>query len=162
MKEAGLTKGAVYHHFLTKEELYMSMMLHTLDDVRTQTFESIESTRGQPINERLLHSLARFLDLPNETIATIQLVRRDNNIFLPSDRKELIDTYQSALPNPLQTIFDDAMAEGEIIQADTRLLSRQFIAVVEVSLNYYERKDLGSAETLANFIVANLMNGIRQ
>ena len=160
--EAGVTKGALYHHFATKEELYLKMMLHYMADLREQTATSVATTHGRPFSERLHHSLLGFLQLPEETIAVIRLVRRDSNIFQPAARQQLIDAYQSALPDLLQTTFSDAMGNGEIVQADTRLLVWQFVAIVEVSTGPYGRQVLGNTADLADFIVTNFVTGIKK
>lgn len=158
--EAGVTKGALYHHFASKEELYMSMIFSSLEVLRTLTVESKKTTQGLPCKERLQHSLAKFLQLPDDIIGMIQLVRRDSNIFESEVRKRLVSVYQDSLPNPLQDILSEAIKNGEIIESDPRLLTWQYVAIVEVSLHPYARSLFDSSDELASVIVSNFINGI--
>jgi hypothetical protein len=90
----------------------------------------------------------------------VGLVRRDSNIFKDPIRAELVRAYQAAVPEPVETILADGMANGEIITADTRLLSWQYVAMVEVSIHPYGRKILGEPEAMADFVVATIFSGI--
>ena len=158
--EAGVTKGALYHHFSTKEDLYLNMMLHYLGQLEEETRTKVTNSKGQPCLDRLYDSLSGFLQLPEETIAVIRLVRRDSSIFQQNVRQQIIETYQAALPDFLETVFSEAMANGEIIKADARLLTWQYIALVEVSMHPYGRKALGDTKSLAQFIATNFLKGI--
>ena len=157
---AGVTKGALYHHFATKEDLYFNMMHHYLDEVKTSTHSNIENTRGHCCRERLYLSLLNFLHLPDDTLKVVSLVRRDSNIFKDPIRAKLIRAYQAAVPEPVETILADGMANGEIITADTRLLSWQYVAMVEVSIHPYGHKILGDPEAMADFVVTTIFSGI--
>jgi AcrR family transcriptional regulator len=157
---AGVTKGALYHHFASKEDLYFTMMLHYLNEVKNSTRSNVESTRGRCCRERLYLSLLNFLQLPDHTLKVVKLVRRDSNLFKNPMRAELIRAYQAAVPEPVETILADGMANGEIITADTRLLSWQYVALVEVSIHPYGYKILGDPEVMADFVVTTIFSGI--
>lgn len=157
---ADVTKGALYHHFASKEDLYMSMMHHYLDEIKESTQDNAESTRGRCCRERLYLSLLNFLHLPDYALKIVGLVRRDSNLFKDPIRADLIRTYQAAVPEPVETILADGMANGEIITADSRLLSWQYIAMVEVSIHRYGRKILGDPEAMADFVVTTIFSGI--
>jgi TetR/AcrR family acrAB operon transcriptional repressor len=159
-KTAGVTKGALYHHFATKEDLYISMMHHYLDEIKESTQGNIQNSRGLSCRERLYLSLLNFLKLPNYALKVVALVRRDNNLFKDPTRAELIQAYQAAIPDPVETILADGMSNGEIITADARLLAWQYIALVEVSIHPYGYKILGEPESMADFVVTTIFSGI--
>jgi uncharacterized protein YoaH (UPF0181 family) len=75
-------------------------------------------------------------------------------------RTELVRAYQAALPEQIETLLADGIVNGEIINMDARLLSWQHVAVVEVSLHDYGRKQLGGPEEMADSIVTLFFNGI--
>jgi hypothetical protein len=100
------------------------------------------------------------LQLPDHTLKVVKLVRRDSNLFKNPMRAELIRAYQAAVPEPVETILADGMANGEIITADTRLLSWQYVALVEVSIHPYGYKILGDPEVMADFVVTTIFSGI--
>jgi AcrR family transcriptional regulator len=159
-KTAGVTKGALYHHFATKEDLYISMMHHYLDEIKESTQGNIQNSRGLSCRERLYLSLLNFLKLPNYALKVVGLVRRDNNLFKDPTRAELIQAYQAAIPDPVETILADGKSNDEIITADARLLAWQYIALVEVSIHPYGYKILGEPESMADFVVTTIFSGI--
>ncbi len=158
---AGVTKGALYHHFATKEELYLEMIYRCLAEVKETARESLEKSQGEGCRNRLYLSLVSFLRLPQETLAIMRSIRRNINIFAEPARTQLIRAYQAALPEQIEALLADGMANGEIVPMDARLLSWQHVAVVEVSLHDYGRKQLGGPEEMADSIVSLFFNGIK-
>lgn len=158
---AGVTKGALYHHFATKEELYLQTIYRCLDEVKETARTALEQSKGESCRERLYLSLVSFLRLPSETLAIMRSIRRNINIIAEPARTQLIRAYQAALPEQIETLLADGMAKGEIIPMDARLLSWQHVAVVEVSLHEYGRQQLGGPEEMADSIVSLFFNGIR-
>lgn len=157
---AGVTKGALYHHFATKEELYIATIYRCLNEVKETTEASLEKSQGESCRRRIFISLSNFLRLDSETLAIMRSIRRNINIFDEPVRTELIRTYQSALPEQIESIFVEGMANGEIISADARMLSWQHVAMVEVSLHDYGRNLLGGPEDMAASIVTLIFDGI--
>ncbi len=157
---AGVTKGALYHHFATKEELYLATIYRCLNEVKETTEASRENSRGESCRDRIYISLSNFLRLDPETLAIMRSIRRNINVFEEPVRTELIRKYQSALPEQIESIFSEGMANGEIISSDARLLSWQHVAMVEVSLHDYGRHLLGGPEEMAASIVTLIFDGI--
>jgi AcrR family transcriptional regulator len=158
---AGVTKGALYHHFATKEDLYLQMIHRCLSEVKETVRISLEQSRGESCRNRLFLSLVSFLNLPSETLASIRSIRRNINIFAEPARTQLVRAYQAALPAQIEALLTDGMAKSEIIPMDARLLSWQHVAVVEVSLHDYGRQQLGNPEEMADSIVNLFYDGIK-
>lgn len=158
----GVTKGALYHHFATKEELYIAMMHHFLGRVQKNTLASLTATEGRSSRERLADSLSNFLALPEEVLSVVRLVRRDSNIFQEPVRQKLICAYQAALPEPLEKVVAEGMATGQIMKSDARLLTWQYIALVEASIHPYGRKKLGEPKAMAEYLVNLLFQGVEK
>ena len=156
-QEAGMTKGAIYHHFKGKNKLFLKMMARYLNDLRLilhQTVENQGTARG-----RLEDLTTRYLQLPLQEQRLIQLVRRDNSRFTGAERTKLVRAYQDALPNQIERILRDGIASGEIMAGDARLLGWQYVAIVEVSLSDYARQQFTSPPKMDAYVVSVFFDG---
>lgn len=155
---ADVSKGALYHHFAGKEDIYLQMMNHYLEQVQFASQAAVEDSSGS-CRERLHQSLVSFLELPEELLGVLRLVRRDINIFSEPIRSDLIAAYQVAVPTQVERILQDGINNGEIQPFDARLLSWELVALVEVVLRPYGRRILGGAEATADFLLQLFLDG---
>ncbi len=154
---AGVTKGALYHHFTTKETLYVAMMKAVLRE-KQALFQAAVESQGS-CRDRLRRFTAAFLELPRGRRDLIKLVRRDINIFKGRTRDQLVRAYQTALPEQLEVIIRDGLRDGELAQADARLLSWLHVAMVEVILTHYAEGLFKGPDELADFVTDLFFNG---
>ena len=143
-REAEVTKGGLYHHFPSKESLYISMMLSDLERKR-ELFEKSVAMTGSA-RERLGRLTRDFLELPAEERELIRLVRRDINTFGGEDRDRLVRAYQRALPEQVEAIISDGVRDGELEPGDPRILSWSFVALVEIVIGDYAHDVLGDTD----------------
>ncbi len=157
---AHVTKGAVYHHFGSKQGLYLAMMHQDLEAKGTLFRQAVVMAGSCADRLRLL--TASFLALPRTQQRLIRLVRRDANIF-PSDvRDKLVEAYQDALPNHVESIIRDGIRAGEIIPGDPRLLAWQYIALFEVLLTPYADQRFASDDDKLNYVISMFFRGCRR
>ncbi|KAA3636850.1 MAG: TetR/AcrR family transcriptional regulator [Armatimonadetes bacterium] len=154
---AGVTKGGLYHHFPSKESIYSSMMLDDFESKQRLFSQSVDM-KGTA-RERLARLTGDFLALPAEERQMAGLVRRDINIFTDGDRDRLVRAYQLALPNQIEAIIKDGIADGELAPADPRLLSWWFVSLVEVAVSRYADETLGNPETRLDRVLALFFEG---
>ncbi len=154
---AGVTKGALYHHFANKEALYVEMMQAALNE-KQALFKAAAESSGT-CRERLRRFTQTFLELPREQRDLIKLVRRDINIFKDSVREQLVRAYQSALPEQIEIIVRDGIRDGELAEADARLLSWLHVAMVEVILTRYAESVFKSRDETVGFVTGMFFGG---
>ena len=157
-QEAGMTKGAIYHHFKSKKELFLKMMMRYLNGLQLMLYEAVinEGTA----RERLQYLTTRYLQLPLQQQQLLKLVRRDNSRFTGAERTMLVRAYQDALPNQIERILHDGIASGEVRAGNARLLAWQYVAIVEVSLSEYARQQFTSPSKMADAVLALFFDGV--
>ena len=156
-REAHLTKGAVYHQFDGKEEVYVAMLLSELAEQGGRFAAALES--GKSTRESLRNLVTYFLLLSPAEHKVMTLLRRDINLFKDPVRSQLIHAYQQALPECVERTLQAGAARGEIKQHDARLLAWQFVALVDVMLNDYARS-LFSPEARVDYVLNLFFCGI--
>jgi AcrR family transcriptional regulator len=154
---AGVTKGAAYHHFASKETLYVEMMQSALKE-KQELFKAAIASPGT-CRERLRRLTAIFLELPYEEREVMKLVRRDINIFKDPVRSQLVRAYQTALPEQVEMVIKDGIRDGELAPADLRLLSWMHVAIVEVILTPYAERVFGNQDEMLDFVIGLFFNG---
>jgi AcrR family transcriptional regulator len=154
---AGVTKGGLYHHFPSKENLYSSMMLDDFERKRL-LFEQAVASAGT-CRDRLGRLTRAFLELPDEERELTRLVRRDINTFTGVDRERLVRAYQLALPLQIEAIISDGMRDGELAAGDSRILSWSFVSLVEVAVSSYAYEALGSTTSRLDHVLDLFFDG---
>jgi AcrR family transcriptional regulator len=157
---AQVTKGALYHHFNSKEALYVAMMLADLQEKKALMGSAV--TLAGTCRERLYQLTVIYLNLSPEKRQLIRLVRRDNNIFKDPIRSQLIYAYQAALPRQVEEIIQAGIDQGELANTDARLLSWAYVALVEVLLSDYAQSVLGNTNRLAGYVLDLFFNGAQE
>jgi len=154
---AEVTKGALYHHFATKEALYVAMMRAVLRE-KQALFKAAADSQGS-CRQRLRRVTATFLELPRQRRDLIKLVRRDNHIFKGRVRQQLVRAYQAALPEQLEAVMRDGIRGSELAPADARLLSWMYVAMVEVVLTHYAEEVFSGPEATADYVTNLFFEG---
>lgn len=132
---SGVTKGGLYHHFASKEQLYITLMLDDL--AKKQHLFAQAVLASGTARERLTKLTQDFLEMPDEDRELSRLVRRDVNTFARHEREILVGAYQKALPDQIEAIISDGIRDGELAPGDSRILAWSFVALVEVVISDY-------------------------
>jgi AcrR family transcriptional regulator len=154
---AGVTKGAAYHHFANKESLYVAMMQSALKEKQALFQMAVESPGT--CRDRLRRLTQIFLELPRAKRDIMKLVRRDINTFKDPVRSELVQAYQTALPEQIELIMKDGIRDKELAPADPRLLSWMYVAIVEVILTPYAERVIENQNEMLDFVIHLFFNG---
>lgn len=154
---AGTTKGGVYHHFGSKEELYLAMLHRELEQKAAMCAEAV-AMEGS-CRERLARLTRDHFELPRRQREAMTLVRRDVNRFDGRKRAGLIRAYQEALPGKVEQILEDGIRDGELPACDARLLAWSFVALVEVSLSPHAGRIFPGVEAKLDHVLHLFFDG---
>ncbi|MEM7118918.1 MAG: TetR/AcrR family transcriptional regulator [Chloroflexota bacterium] len=155
--EAEVTKGAIYHHFKGKEDLFLQMMIRYLECLQELLHGAVVAPGSTRKRLALLTTL--YLEQALEEQKVMQLVRRDANRFGAKTREQLIRAYQAALPNQIEAIISEGIASEQVVAGDARLLAWQFVAIVEVCLSQYARQQFESPKEMATSLTTLFFDG---
>lgn len=156
-KATEVTKGGIYHHFDSKEELYLAM-LHADFERLSALFEEAAAV-ASTCREKLGLLTRAFLTLPPLERRVMQLVRRDLNTFEEPTRTDLIRGYQRALPERIERVLREGIDRGELRACDPRLLSWGFVALVEVALTPYSDTVFEDVDEKLDFVLDQFFHG---
>jgi len=112
----GLTRGAFYHHFKSKEDVLRTVMERVYDD--EDPFKSIKEVQGANGLEKIkiVFSSGASARYPGLTRAAMSLLRQPR--FLA---KHLADTHDTA--KLFETLIEEGMADGSIRPGNAKFLA---------------------------------------
>jgi AcrR family transcriptional regulator len=154
---AGVTKGALYHHFASKKALYLAMMHADLKEKQALMRSGVDHPGA--CRDRLRQLTESFLRQRRDKRDLIKLVRRDINTFKGAARDKLVRAYQATLPEQVEIILRDGIRDGELAEADPRLLSWIYVAIVEVALTSYAEGVLENHTQMLDFVLNLFFEG---
>lgn len=137
-REAGVSKGAVYLHFPSKEELFLAL----LDDAAAVLVEritsNIASARGA--RARVEAALRAALEAFQENEALTRLLLLESLGLSPEIERRRWEL-RCALTALVQGYLDEAVAEGRIPSQDTSLAASAWMgAISEVVLRWLHNR----------------------
>lgn len=156
-ERAGVTTGALYHHFTNKEALYVEMLRADFARKREALRALIDP--DAPAAEDLRRITHAFVHMPPPRRDLMHLVRRDVNAFKDPVRGEIIRLYQRALPGLIEEVMRRGIARGELRAGNPRLMAWQFIALLEVTLAPAARRILGDLKRVVDEVLEVFLRG---
>lgn len=154
---SGLTKGALYHHFTNKEQLYLEMMVEDLKEKQTLFFKASQS--GKSRRERLENLTRVYLELPELKRDLIKLVRRDINVFDGKIRATLVRAYQEALPKIIEAILEQGSSSQQRFSREARMLSWFYVALVECTLGSFAQSAFSTHQEQIDYVLDFFFQG---
>ena len=122
VQKIGLSKGAIYHHFQSKRDLFIALIEHWMDQF--MVIEDDERLRAKPSAE-IIMQIARF---------TAKVFQRNPNWFLVEPEiwafanrdpeiKDLASQLYSRVLSEFETLIKRGMKFGEFKQVNERMIA---------------------------------------
>jgi AcrR family transcriptional regulator len=157
--ELGVTKSAVYHHFVSKEALLSAALDEALEGLSSAVEAASAATDGEPSSVRLrttVEAAVRIL-ADNLPAVTLLLRVRGNSVLERSamERRRHID-------ERLAVLVRHAAAEGDLRgDVDPDVISRLIFGMVNSLTDWYRPGGPMDAGALAATISSVLFEGLR-
>ncbi|MDR5710505.1 MAG: TetR/AcrR family transcriptional regulator [Armatimonadota bacterium] len=126
-REAGLSKGALYFHFSSKEELFLSLVEEAGAQLAERVTAAIAAARGGEAKVRAALGAAVEAFAENEDLTRLVLVEW---VGLSPEFEEKRFALETALARLIQTYLEEAMAEGRIPPQDTSLAAFAWLGAI--------------------------------
>jgi AcrR family transcriptional regulator len=157
--DARVTRGALYHHFRDKADLFRAVMAEAAGQVAQQLVdEQLAAEAESPLTE-IRDGVSAFLDVcVGGDFQRIVLV--DGPRVLGSDAwDELVDRYGRQL---LEEWLDRCVESGDLDSVPTRSLARLLIAMLtEASLAIAAASDPAATRAELGVVLDRLLTGLR-
>ena len=132
INETHLSKGAIYHHFSSKEEIFEAIF-HRIGEENTTALAKVRDDRALNGLEKLRAIFKAALFNSNQSLMlTVTPCLLDNPRFLAMQIGQL---YQIVAPNFIQPILQQGIDDGSIRAEDPRELAEAIMVLSNVWLN---------------------------
>jgi AcrR family transcriptional regulator len=158
--EARVTRGALYHHFRDKADLFRAVMAQAAGEVATQLVdEQLAAEAASPLQE-IRDGVAAFLDVCVGGGDFQRIVLVDGPRVLGNEAwEDLVDRYGRSL---LEEWLSRCVEAGDLAPVPTGALARLIIAMLtEASLVIARAADPATARADLGAVLDRLLVGLR-
>jgi AcrR family transcriptional regulator len=156
VREAGVgTRGALYHHFPTKEALFAAVLEEVEVDLTARVGAGLE---GATWRERLGHALDGFLDASLEPeVRRILLI--DGPAVLGWEAWRAVEARYGI--GAIRHMLEEGGRDGSLAVADAESMAHLLLSAIdEAALFIAHAKDAGQARAAAGASLAALLSGL--
>ena len=152
VERAGVTRGAMYHHFSSKEDLFLAVYEAVEADVMQRVAEAALAS-SDPLEQLRLGALAYLEVAADRAVSRICLV--DAPAVLPPDtRREVAERYATGM---VREALAAAMAAGQIAEQPVEPLSEVLLAALMQAATLVAQ---GGDPAVLGGIVDRLLDGL--
>jgi AcrR family transcriptional regulator len=121
-RECEITKPTLYYYFADKEELFVSVLVHKLEDMRPAL------QHPGTLEERLIRVAACILE--NFQAEYTGLVHDREHIHLAENQARIRDTFRSEMFDPLNALMQSGVQESALAPEDPHALTLIFFGII--------------------------------
>lgn len=160
-KAAGLSYGAVYWYFTSKDELFHALMDMEAAALRTRILAGLHDALLQGPEAALTQAVAATFEFFEGDRAALKLLFRDSMAMGGRFESHVFGIYERFI-DELTALVAAGQHEGEIVAVPPRLAAFSVAALVgQLALRRLSTDDGVSAEVVADFAVRLVMDGLR-
>lgn len=111
--KCGITQPALYRHFATKQDLYVAVLLETLQQTHTRLMRLVE--RRESMVHRL-HLVARLLPVKGEDVG--QMFHDIGHELDEQARQVVATAFQEQIVTPIASMFREGIEQGLLRDAE--------------------------------------------
>ena len=159
VERAGVTRGALYHHFADKEALFRAVFEELEAEVMAKAAAAaVTVSADDPLGQLRAGSLA-YLDVTlDPAVQRICLLDAPSVLSLTA-RQEVVDVYAAGL---VREVLKAAMDTGAIIHQPLEPLTHLLLAALHEAALYVARAaDQAAARAEVGATVTHLLDGLR-
>ena len=159
VQAAGVTRGALYHHFVDKQDLFEAVYTTLQNDLRDRILTAARADPGAPVWERIRRGVNEYLDHSMEpTVQRIVLVEAPA-VFGWARWPEIDSEYAFGL---LKSAITGAQDEGLLVDGDPDTLAHLMLGVVsEASQVIAGATNVAAARLEVGRAVDHLLDSLR-
>lgn len=168
-RELGSTKGRVYHHFRSKNEIYFAVYREAMQFC----FDAVLPIVNQPLpaNEKLLEMARAHGRVMMETLPFQRSIRQGVNIYLHAnetrtDREVLSELIarRNDYEDLYRKVLQEGLEDGTLSMPDVAIAGRAILGALNSLVDWYRvrpeqsrAEQMQIADTLATTIVSGLL-----
>lgn len=124
---AEITKPTLYYHFADKEELFVQMVLHVLNELHIQMDQVIAPYHGT--QAKLIALVQMMLDSPN---SDLRIIRQEAREHLSARQQARVGyAFQQHMFLPLRNLMAAGLSNGELSGHSPEQLAMLFLCLLE-------------------------------
>ena len=159
VERAGVTRGALYHHFADKEALFRAVFEQLEAEVMARAAAAaIQVSPDDPLGQLRAGSLA-YLDVALDPAVQRICLLDAPSVLSPAVRQEVVDAYAAGL---VREVLKAAMDTGALIPQPLEPLTHLLLAALHEAALYVARAgDQAAARAEVGATVEHLLDGLR-